>query len=383
MRIAAFTNAYKPGVTGVVTSISVFREGLISLGHDVHIFAPYYEGYADQEPYVFRFPALELPSQIEFSLVWPVKNLLEPTIRGIHPDVIHSHHPVLMGDLAASFAKEMNIPLVFTYHSQYEKYAQIYSPLFADLAVRVTEEIVRRYLGRCAHIIVPTDTIRETVLQKYDIDVGVTTVPTPIDLGQFTSADPARVRAEYGLEKAELLVTVGRLAKEKNLAFMIRAFSKVLGRRPNARLMIVGRGLFEQSLKSLVNKLDLKKKVIFAGEVDHARIHHYYAAADLFLFSAIAETQGLVLVEAMAAGTPVVAVRAPGAVDVLSAGGGVMTDADDALFAETIVSLLEDHDRRKQLGDEASTIAAGYGIQETSTRLVSAYAMAIDTVFSR
>jgi len=110
MRILVFSNAYKPSVSGVVTSISLFRQGLIKAGHDVYIIAPEHKDYQDEEPYVFRFPALDLPEELDMSLLIPFKIAMTPTVRGVKPDVIHSQHPVVMGWLATTFARDLNLP---------------------------------------------------------------------------------------------------------------------------------------------------------------------------------------------------------------------------------------------------------------------------------
>ena len=109
MRVAVFTNAYKPAISGVVTSIALFRQGLMQAGHDTYIFAPEYEDYFDTEHYVFRLPALDLSDQLNVSLVLPFRNLIDLTMRGLQPAVIHSQHPVWMGDLAATFARDLGL----------------------------------------------------------------------------------------------------------------------------------------------------------------------------------------------------------------------------------------------------------------------------------
>ena len=126
MRVVFFTNAYKPTISGVVTSISLFRQGLLDAGHGVNIVAPQQGDYQDEEPYVFRLPAIDLPGEIDLSLAMPLKALIETALRGLKPSLIHSQHPILMGDLAAAFARELEIPLVFTFHTRYDEYAQQY-----------------------------------------------------------------------------------------------------------------------------------------------------------------------------------------------------------------------------------------------------------------
>lgn len=373
MRILIFSNAYKPSVSGVVTSIAMFRQGLIGSGHDVHIVAPEYADYQDKEPYVFRFPALDLPERLDFSLVLPFKTTMAPTVYGIRPDVVHSQHPVLMGELAAAFARDLGLPLVFTFHTRYDEYVQRYVPLVSELAGVVAEEFVGRYLERCAHVVAPTPSIRDLILQDYGHDVPVTVVPTPVDLGQYQDLAPHHVRADLALEDAEVLLYVGRLSREKNLDFLLRAFALVHANRPQVRLLLVGKGPHENSLKRTVQKLDLGSSVVFTGLVPHSEVPHYAAAADLLVFASLVDTQGLVLIEGMAAGTPVVAVEAPGPADVLAEGGGLLTAPREDAFATAVLELLADGPRRQALGAQAARAVRRYSISATTARLVSVY----------
>ncbi|MEJ2011768.1 MAG: glycosyltransferase [Anaerolineales bacterium] len=372
MRVAVFTNAYKPAVSGVVTSIDLFRQGLWAAGHEAHIFAPEYEAYDDEEAYVFRLPALDLTEQLNVSIVLPFKNLIDLTMHGIRPDVIHSQHPVWMGDLAASFARDLERPLVFTFHTQYEQYAQFYSPVAAKLAERLTEDRLRRYLEQCAHIIAPTESVRRMLESRFDLHDMVTVIPTPVDLKHFQSAPAGEIRQKYGLHGKELLLFVGRIAKEKNLGLLFKAFARVRAQRPAAHLMLVGKGPFEAQAQELVRKLGVEDAVTFAGGVPHAQIPAYYRDADLFVFSSTSETQGLVLVESMAAGTPVVAVEAPGSSDILS-GGGRLTAPDSAGLAEGMLAVLSAAGEMERLAREAIGIAERYSIAGATERMLAVY----------
>jgi len=377
MRIVIFSNTYKPVISGVVMSIALFRRGLIEAGHDVHIIAPEYEDYEDEEPGIFRFPALDLPDRLDLSLVIPFKTSMTPTVRGIKPALIHSQHPVWMGGLAAAFARDLNLPLVFTFHSRYDEYAQRYVPIAPELAGMVTEDIVGRYLEKCTHIVAPTPNIRDLILRDYGVDVPVTVVPTPVDLGQYHDLEPQRVRAALGLENAELLLYVGRLAEEKNLDFLLRAFARIVATRSQARLLLVGKGPRERRLRRMMRKLGLGERGIFTGPIPHSEVPHYAAAADVFVFPSVAETQGLVLIEAMAAGTPVVAVKSPSSADVLAEGGGLLVPAREDAFAEAVLGLLADEPRRRAMGEQAARAARRYSIPAATARLLSVYEAAI------
>jgi glycosyltransferase involved in cell wall biosynthesis len=379
MRILIFSNTYKPVVSGVVTSVSLFRQGLIDAGHGVHIIAPEYEDYEDEEPYVFRCPAFDLPEQVDLSVTLPSKSAMLSIVRGIKPDLIHSQHPFMMGKLAATFARDLDLPLVFTLHSQYDMYIQQYVPIAPKLAGALAEEVLKRYLEKCTRVVALNSVAREFIWNEYKVDVSVDVVPVPVDLGLYHNLESRRVRAELGLEEAEVLLYAGRLAEEKNLDFLLHAFVQVVAQRPQARLLLVGKGMHERGLRRLARKLGVEEQVIFNGAVPHCEIPHYAAAADVFVFASQVDTQGLVLVESMAAGTPVVAVESFGPANVLSEGGGVLVPAEEEAFAAAVLALLTDEPRRCLLGEQAVRAAQRFAVPSITARMVEVYEEAIAT----
>ncbi len=383
MRVSIFTNIYKPMVGGVVTSICAFRQGLIEAGHEIHVIAPEastsaHEDFVDEEPYVFRLPAFDVPGDSDLALAVPFKAPLSVAVRGLKPDLIHSQTPILMGDLAAKFARDLNIPLILTVHSRYHEYIQQYLPIAADLAGKLVEEIVGRYLERCSHVIAPTVGVRDLLIRKYKADVPITVVPTPVDLSQYDNLNPQPIRDALNLsDETEVLLYIGRLAKEKGLTFLLRAFDRIASERNQTRLLLVGEGSEREDLQEMAEALGIGERVIFTGTVPHCEIPHYAAAADLFVFSSFTETQGLVLVEAMAAGTPVVAVEAPGPMDVLAHGGGVLVPREEEAFADAVLTLLATPERLQVLGEQARRATRPYAVDAAIERLLSVYDVAI------
>jgi glycosyltransferase involved in cell wall biosynthesis len=377
MRIAIFSNAYKPAISGVVTSIARFKKGLQSLGHQVHIFAPEYENFVDSEPYIFRFPALDLSEQLNVSVVVPIRNLMWPSVRAIKPALIHSQHPILMGDIAASFASELDIPLVFTFHTQYEKYAQFYSPIAGRLAGRITEEVVDRYLAQCDHVIVPTESIREMLVDEFGLTDRVSVVPTPVDLQAFEDLQASTIKEQYAPNGEKLLLYVGRMAREKGLTLLLESYKDICRLRQDTKLLMVGTGPQLGELKRNALRAGVQDKVIFIGAVAPDEVPAYYLAADLFVFTSSSETQGLVLIEAMAAGTPIVAVQAPGSHDVLARGGGCLVPSSREAFSAAVIRLLEGHIERERMGDAGRREAERYSVKKSTETLLAAYAKAL------
>jgi glycosyltransferase involved in cell wall biosynthesis len=379
MRIIMFSNAYKPTLSGVVISIDLVRRGLHAAGHDVHLIVPEYHDYEDDEPYIFRFPAVDLREQwdVDLALVIPFKASMMTAVRGIKPDIIHSQHPFLMGGLAAHAAKTLNRPLIFTFHTRYDEYIQQYVSIAPELASVLTEEWVKGYLKKCSHIIAPTESIKTLIQEKYETEVPVSVVPTPVDLSKYHRLDPARIRNRLKLNETEILLYLGRLAAEKNIAFMIRAFAHIHRQRPWVRLLLVGKGPEQEALEAQVEKLELAEAVNFVGAIPYEEVPHMMAAADLFLFTSLTDTQGLVLAEAMAAGTPVVGVDAAGTTDVLAEGGGVVTPPDEECFAQAVIDLLADEPRRQALGERAKKAIQRFSPEQSTPRLLAVYEEAI------
>lgn len=374
MRIAYFTNSYHPAVNGVVTSIRHFAKGLTALGHEVHIFAPQYDESEElQDGIVHRVPALDFSKSLNATIPMAFKPLIESIIHEIRPQIIHSQHPVLLGKLAANFSEDLGVPLVFTFHSQYEEYARGYFPVAADISSKVIDGLIESYLKKCSHVIVPTPPIID-YLDRYEVALPVSVVPTPIDLEVFQDPRPEKVRARYNLQDKEVLLYLGRLSFEKNLEFLLHSFARIRSRRPRARLLLAGEGPVTNSLKKLAEELSLKETVIFTGLIGAEQMPDYIAAADLFVFPSISETQGLVLLESMAGGTPVVALDSPATKDVLTQGGGLLVSGGIEAFAQAVESVLGDDDLHARLSSEGRSAVKAYTIPAASARLADIYA---------
>jgi glycosyltransferase involved in cell wall biosynthesis len=372
MRIAHFTNSYKPTISGVVTSISNFRKGLLNNGEEVQIFAPKYNGFVDQEPFIFRFPAIDLNEMADISLILPIINFIKPTIMGVKPDIIHSHHPILMGDMAATIAQELNIPLVFTFHTRYEKYIQDYLSLVPELSGKIVETIVRRYLEKCSLVIAPTKHIQEQI-NSYNIDVPVPIIPSPIDLQKFQNLHPKGVRDLLSIGDEDLLMYLGRLSPEKNLEFLISAFAMIHAERSNCKLVIAGDGPIKDQLGDQAKAAQINEAVVFTGAIPHKNVPHFMAAADLFVFPSTNETQGLVLLEALAANTPVVAVDSAVNADILSEGSGILVDENKGLFTEAVLSVFDEPALMQALKQTANVVTQRYQLNTAVEKLIEVY----------
>jgi glycosyltransferase involved in cell wall biosynthesis len=372
MKIGIFTDSYRPYTSGVVNSIELFTRDLTGLGHEVNIFAPSYRNN-DEDNKVFRFVSVPAPTNREFSLAIPFSLRLRPAMKKLKPDIIHVHSPFLLGRLGARYARMLNVPLVFTFHTLYDLYVH-YIPFGQDIARELTRRYCREFCNDCDLVITPTEIIAEH-LRKHGVDVPIRTVPTGIDLEKYAHRDARWVHKKYGFaDNIRVLLCVGRLGKEKNIGFIIDVFARVSAEYPDTKLVIVGEGPERCSLKKRADELGIGHQVVFTGLVDKEEVVEYYCSAYLFVFSSVTETQGLVLGEAKAAGVPAVAVRAFGVEEMVTDGvDGFLVEASRDAFEEKLKLLLDNKDLRDKMGESARLNAAGLSSRASAAKLVECY----------
>ncbi len=350
MKIGIFTDSYKPYTSGVVTSIATFKEEMTRLGHEVYIFAPSYPNYSDDEENVYRFYSVPSPTNPDYTLAIPVYPGLNMIVKKLRLDIIHVQSPFTMGRVGLHYSRRYHIPLLLTYHSRYDQYVH-YVPLAQDLAKEVTIKYSSSFCNHCDHIVVPSQDIQE-IVTDFEVHKPITVIPTGIPLYKFEDGDPKWLRDNYEIpEQNKILLFVGRLTKEKNLPFLIKAFKEVHTRMSDTTLVLTAQGPLEAELKSLSSYLGLSdSEIIFTGALPFETLVNVYHSADLFVFSSLSETQGLVLTEAMAAGLPAVAVRASGVQDMVDDGvDGILTNPDIEEFTDAVCRVLGDEELYKYL----------------------------------
>ena len=381
MRIGIFSNAYKPDISGVVTSICTFRDELVRQGHAVYIFAPESGDYQDQEYGVFRYPSIKLTTAVNLPVAIPVSPFINWVVPRLKLDLVHSQHPFLIGEEAVTFARQLALPHVFTHHSQYEEYSS-YIPFNQNIVKTLTREVVRGHMMRSVSIITPSESIQAMLAEQHpEIADRFRVVPSPINLDVFARnrLHPHPIRRRYGLSGKFLFIVVGRLSPEKQFPVLLEAFQAVVAARTRVHLLIVGDGPAKNDLEKLSRRLGLTQSVTFTGLVDFKEVPHHLAAADAFAFSSTSETQGLVLAEGMAAGLPVVAVDAPGNRDVVQHEvNGLLTENSTEALAAGMVRLLENPDLCRAYADKALQTAAAYAPAVLAARLVDYYAEAVE-----
>lgn len=377
MKIAIFTEVYRPIVNGVVTSIDSLAEQLRLLGHEVFTFAPHIPKGVESAGRVFRMPSLPLPTRTEYRLTLPLVARRNKRQFLSHCDVIHSHSLFITGWMASYYARRrFRIPLVYTYHTLLDSYAH-YSPLGPRFTSQLTRELTRTYANAADAVIAPTKSVAAE-LRRQGVTAPLSVVPTGIDIEVFRRPEravlAAELRARLGIaSSAPLLLLVSRLAHEKNVPLALEALGRLRQRIPDAQLLLVGSGPLLGFLKDQVRDSGLDQAVHFVGPVEHSAIPAFYAAADAFVFPSVTETQGLVLAEAFASGLPVVALDNPQTREVFGEhlAGSIVGDATsmtDALF-----NLLTKKEVRAAAVAHAKTAAAAFDSRATACRVLAIY----------
>jgi glycosyltransferase involved in cell wall biosynthesis len=374
MKIAMFTNTYLPHVGGVARSVSTYEEELRRRGHEVKIVAPTFEGAEDSTDDVLRVPAIQGFNGSDFSVRLPQPGMIAEFLDSYRPEVIHSHHPFLLGDSALRYAWARRLPLVFTHHTLYEQYTR-YVPLDSEALKRVAIQMAVEYCNLCTHVIAPSESL-ETLLRERGVTTPITAIPTGIDLDFYSSGDRRRLLGEHGIAENSLVVGhVGRLAGEKNLEFLARAMRLFLARRRDAVFLVVGSGDQERDFRDALAAYTERRQVLLVGKKTGRDLADAYAAMDVFVFSSQSETQGMVLAEAMAAGAPVVALDGPGVRDVVASDNGrlLKADASEEEFAQALEQLTADPRRLRRLCEQARASIEEFSLENCADRLVALY----------
>jgi 1,2-diacylglycerol 3-alpha-glucosyltransferase len=361
MNILFISDVFFPRVNGVSTSINTFATELRALGHQVTLIAPSYTDEDKQEEWIVRVPSHKIYFDPEDRLMnfGKLKALL-PWIRDKHFDVIHIHTPFTAHYVGIHFGKKLDIPVVETYHTFFEDYLHHYLPFIPQFISRkLARTISRRQCNAVDGIVSPSKPMLD-VLKQYGIKTPAEVVATGLDDSSFARVDGEHFRMSHDIPLAQpMLLFVGRVAHEKNIGFLLEMHVELIKKHPDALLVITGEGPAEESIKHSIDKLGISNKVRMIGYLDRSHeLIACYKAADIFVFASKSETQGLVLLEAMAQGTAVVAIAELGTKSILIEGEGVLIAKDDINdFADKVSVLLSDAPKRQMFGEKGRQYA--------------------------
>ncbi|WP_142847054.1 glycosyltransferase [Telmatospirillum sp. J64-1] len=375
MNIMMMTNTYAPHVGGVARSVDAFTQAYRRLGHKVLVVAPEFEDMPEHEQDVVRVPALQHFNGSDFSVVLPVPGLLDEAIEAFAPELIHAHHPFLLGSTALRLSRRLDLPLVFTHHTMYEQYTH-YVPGDSETLRRFVVNLSTSYANLCDHIFAPSESVAD-ILRERNVETPITVIPTGVRLEEFDRGSGPGMRAVLDIPPDAFLVGhVGRLAPEKNLEFLARAVIAFMAAEPRAHFLLVGKGPSEKVVREAFVRAGLTSRLHMPGQLEGAMLASAYRAMDVFAFASQSETQGMVLAEAMAAGVPVVAVDAPGCREVVRdrRNGCLLPAENEVTFAGALMWMSRlSPDERAGILQEVRETAVAFSLERSVERAVGIY----------
>ena len=378
MRVLFISDVYFPRVNGVSTSIRTFRQDLTNYGVETVLVAPRYAAVGpDDEQGLLRVASGGVPRDPEDRRMrWGALTRTLDALPHDEFDLVHIHTPFIAHYAGSRFARRAGIPCVATYHTFFEEYLHHYVPaLPRGIGRFMARAFTRSQCAAVQALIAPSDPMRD-ILLEYGVSTPIHVLPTGLPADRFAAGDGNRFRAEAGIPLDRPLVTyVGRVAHEKNIEFLVQVFTKVRQTVPNAMLVIAGEGPARESLRQLVTSLKLDADAYFAGYLDRNKgLLDCYAAANVFAFASRTETQGLVLLEAMAQGAPVVSTAELGTRSILKPGCGAVVVAEQQdEFAAAVIRVLQSPALQKELGDRGRVYAKTWSSASMARRLADLY----------
>lgn len=351
------------------------------MGHTVFIFAPQCKGYKDENNNVFRYPSLDIRYKIKFPIPIPFSSEIDEKIKKMDFDIIHSQHPNLLGDAAAKWAKKKNIPLVFTWHTLYDKYTH-YTP-FIPKAVSSYWIIknASKYANKADKVIIPTGSIKNIIKDWGVKNKDIIDIPTGVESYYFINPDGKKIRDKLGISvDKKIIMSISRFTEEKNVLFLLKSVIKALKKYSNSVFVFAGEGYLREEMEKIIGKENIGKRIIFPGIVKKEEIKDYMAAADIFTYASESETQGTIITEAMYSRLPIVALDATGSKSLVENNRtGILVSDDEEEFSKAILKLAENEDLAEYLRESAKKTAdEKYTSEVCARRMIEAYRETIE-----
>ena len=383
MRIGMMADLYKPHVSGVTNYIALNKRYLESVGHEVYVFTFGDEDYQEDEPNVIRSPGLPISDTgMHFNLRYTraARRMLRTM------DVAHVHHPFISGSIALRYCRANRTPIVFTNHTRYDLYAKAYLPILVDMiGVAALKAYLLSFCRSCDLVVSPSAGMKD-VLKDMGIDVPIDVVPNGVDIKPFLEPVEPLERTDFGFQAQDvILVYMGRLGPEKNLPFLLRSFAGIAQAYDNVQLMLIGVGPAKADSQDQVKYMGIEGRVRFTGLVPYDQMPRYLALGDAFVTASITEVHPLSVIEAMAAGLPVLGIDSPGIGDTIQDGvtGYLIPEEDLAAYTAQMVRLVVDQKQRKQMSEEARKSVASYAIENTTQKMLERYQRVIEDTSHR
>ena len=387
MRIGIFTETYTPYISGLVTSEVMLKKALEKKGHEVYVVTANLETFHyeyDEKEKVLRIPGI--PTGIynsRLTSIYPIQALNK--IKSWNLDIIHSQTEFAIGSFARLFAKQYNIPIVHTYHTMYEDYVHyITKGYFNRSSKKIVEYLTKFYCDKTINeLIVPTKKAYDLFKEKYNIQRNIHIIPTGIEVDRFyeekvDEKEINKLKRKYNIKKNDFtLIFVGRIAEEKNVPYIIEVMEEIIKEKNNIKLLIIGDGPDKEKYEKIVKKTKTESNITFTGKVPWDKIPTYYHLGSAFISASTTETQGLTIIEAMAASLPALCINDE------SFNGTVVNDLNGYLFndkkecKEAILKLANNKKLTKYLSNGARTSAEQHSAKYFAEKVLDVYKIAI------
>ena len=380
MRIAIFSDTFPPQVNGVANVVKESAEGLAARGHQVKIFT--ISNSSDKSlfnkksgPTVVFLPSLP-------ALVYQNERFGLPSfahfnqLKKFNPDIVHTHTPFAVGWQAVWWAKKLKVPLVGTHHTFYDHYLK-HIKMDYDWTKKLSWKYISAYYNQCDLILSPSQSLAKE-LSAHGLKTQIKTIPNPVDTDFFRPAPSAAARAKikksFGIDN-QSIAYMGRLSYEKSVAQVVKAFALAAKKAPTLRLMLVGDGPEKKRLEELSETLDLKNKVIFTGLLRGEDLLQALWANDIFITASKTENMPVSVLESMAAGLPIIAVKEKGLSEIVQENtNGLFAQTDSPKdLSQKIIFLLSRPELLKKFGQNSRSLALSYSREKIATLLETLY----------
>jgi 1,2-diacylglycerol 3-alpha-glucosyltransferase len=372
MRIALFSDVYKPVVNGVVNHVELLKKYFEQLGEQVWLFVPGTPAINDGEKNVIRIPGIPI-ADTGYHLSVAVDRRSRSLIKQM--DVIHVHHPFLSGSFGLSFSRRYNIPLIFTNHTRYDLYVQQYLPRVpGTLSDTALHTFFHLFSGRCSAIIAPSQSIAG-IMHDWGVHSKVVVVPNGIELENFQTTERRLTRKDLGIpDEVQVGIFVGRMSGEKSVDRLLTIFAALFEEEPSLHLLLVGGGPDLEEYRHLAHQLEISHKVTFTGKVLYTDVADYLALADFFVSASVTEVHPLTFIEAAAAGLPSVGLASPGVQDmILNGETGYIAADNDLSFGLRILRMVQDCEHRLKMGQRARVYSSQFAAHANARKVLSVY----------
>lgn len=382
LKILITTDLYSVKTNGVVTSVTNLSNELIKKGHDVKILtlSEDFKSYVEGNVYYLRsFSMNKVYPGVRGTLA--LKSSILKELIDWKPDIIHTQCEFFTFEYAKHIAKECNVPIIHTYHTLYEDYIG-YIKLPSIFKKKIVKNISKYRLRKTSSVIAPSLKVM-SILKDYGLKNDIHVVPSGISLDEhlktYSKTKKNKLREELGIDDEDLvLLSLGRLGKEKNIDELLNGLSKIKEDTPNIKMLIVGDGPDRKELEDLVQELNLESSVIFVGAVSPKEVHAYYQLADVFVSASTSETQGLVFIEAAANGLPLICHKDPALYDVLSENENGFSYENLDEFEQAFYKLSDNEEFRKEASLKSKENALKFSKEEFANRVEEIYLSLID-----